>query len=228
MVVSISQCSLFHRAKCRLAACLRSEALRCLFGFQGGRSYTRRNEEALCEVYRSVGEELPVPVLFCLMKGANIASEQQAPTNFPQPGWVEHDPWEIWDNSGLYRQGNEESRAKALICGHRHHQPTGDHHRVESKTGKVWHNAIVWQDLRGAPLIDSLKEKWMPLVAREKRAHIQPVFRGLKIAWLLDNVTGLREEAERARLSSGPLTLVDLEPQQAGPVTDVTIPRVIC
>ena len=103
-------------------------------------------------------------------KGANIASEQlEHQQIFPQPGWVEHDPWEIWDNSGacIVKAMKKVGAKGSDILG------IGITNQRETiiawnpKTGKVWHNAIVWQDLRGAPLIDSLKEKVDALWLRE-------------------------------------------------------------
>ena len=134
-------------------------------------------------------------------KGANIASEQlEHQQIFPQPGWVEHDPWEIWDNSGdCIAKAMKKVGAKGSdILG------IGITNQRETilawnpKTGKVWHNAIVWQDLRGASLIDSLKQKVEASWLREKSGLIfSPYFAASKIAWLLDNVTGLREDAEK-------------------------------
>jgi len=140
-------------------------------------------------------------------KGANIASEQlEHQQIFPQPGWVEHDPWEIWDNSGscIVKAMKKVGAKGSDILG------IGITNQRETviawnpKTGKVWHNAIVWQDLRGAPLIDALKMKVEASWLRERSGLIfSPYFAASKIAWLLDNVTGLREDAEKGEAVFG-------------------------
>ncbi len=140
-------------------------------------------------------------------KGAIIASEQlEHQQIFPQPGWVEHDPWEIWDNSGscIVKTMNKVGAKGSDVLG------IGITNQRETilawnpKTGKVWHNAIVWQDLRGSSLIDSLKkgteESWL----RQKSGLIfSPYFAASKIAWLLENVPGLREDAEKGEAVFG-------------------------
>lgn len=140
-------------------------------------------------------------------KGANIASEQlEHQQIFPQPGWVEHDPWEIWDNSGscIVKAMKKVGAKGSDILG------IGITNQRETiiawnpKTGKVWHNAIVWQDLRGASLIDELKKKVEASWLRERSGLIfSPYFAASKIAWLLDNVTGLREDAEKGEAVFG-------------------------
>lgn len=160
-------------------------------------------------------------------KGANIASAQlEHQQIYPQPGWVEHDPWEIWDNSSeCIAKAMKKASAKGTdIVG------IGITNQRETilawnpKTGKVWHNAIVWQDLRGSELINKLKEKVDNVWLREKSGLIfSPYFAASKIAWLLAEVPGLREEAERGdvvfgtmdtwlawNLSGGKLTITDV------------------
>ncbi len=118
---------------------------------------------------------------------------------FPQPGWVEHDPYEIWDNTTetIVKTLRE---ADAQACDIAGIGITNQRETVVAwnpKTGKVWYNAIVWQDLRGSDLISNLKkscdESWL-----KKKCGLlfSPYFAASKIAWLLDNVDGLREAAE--------------------------------
>lgn len=140
-------------------------------------------------------------------KGANIASFQQEHQQiYPQPGWVEHDPWEIWDNSCecIIKALKSAGAAGSDVVG------IGITNQRETiiawnpKTGKVWHNAIVWQDLRGAQLINSLKGKIDSSWLRDKSGLIfSPYFAASKIAWLLDNVPGLREDAEKGEAVFG-------------------------
>ena len=118
---------------------------------------------------------------------------------FPKPGWVEHDPYEIWDNTTetIVKTLRMADATAADVAG------IGITNQRETviawnpKTGKVWYNAIVWQDLRGAELINQLKaqcdENWL-----KKKCGLlfSPYFAASKIAWLLANVKGLREAAE--------------------------------
>ena len=118
---------------------------------------------------------------------------------FPKPGWVEHDPYEIWDNTAelIIRTMRTAGAEASDILG------VGITNQRETvipfnpKTGKVWYNAVVWQDLRGAALIESLKQKYPADKLREKSGLVfSPYFSASKISWLLDNVQGLRQAAE--------------------------------
>lgn len=140
-------------------------------------------------------------------KGSIVASTQQEHQQiFPEPGWVEHDPWEIWDNASdciTKTLRKVEASGSDVSC-------VGITNQRETiiawnpKTGKVWHNAIVWQDLRGAALINELKEKVDSTWLTEKSGLIfSPYFAASKIAWLLDNVSGLRSEAEKGNIVFG-------------------------
>ncbi|MGD1821306.1 MAG: glycerol kinase GlpK [Pleomorphochaeta sp.] len=118
---------------------------------------------------------------------------------FPKPGWVEHNPLEIWENSEACIK---EALIKANLKGS-DIDGIGITNQRETviawnpKTGKVWYNAIVWQDLRGSDYIDSLEDKidskWL---ADKSGLRLSPYFSVSKIVWLLDNVKGLREACE--------------------------------
>ncbi len=140
-------------------------------------------------------------------KGKPCASHQlEHEQIFPQPGWVEHDPWEIWDNSAeviiktIRKAGIQGSDVMGVGI-------TNQRETViawNPKTGKVWYNAIVWQDLRGSDLIHRLKEEIDATWMQEKTGLIMsPYFAGSKIAWLLDNVEGLRAAAEKGEAVFG-------------------------
>lgn len=125
---------------------------------------------------------------------------------FPKPGWVEHDPAQIWNNTVLtVSETLKKSGVKSAdIAG------VGITNQRETViafnpvTGKVWHKAIVWQDLRGAALIESLKTKYPADWLRKKSGLVfSPYFAASKIAWLLDNVKGLREAAEKGEVVFG-------------------------
>lgn len=118
---------------------------------------------------------------------------------FPKPGWVEHDPYEIWDNTAeliVKTMRTAGARAEDILgIGITNQRETVI--PFNPKTGKVWYNAVVWQDLRGSELIETLKSRHTEQWLREKSGLVfSPYFSASKIAWLLDNVQGLREAAE--------------------------------
>ena len=135
-----------------------------------------------------------------------IAARAQYPFRqiYPQPGWVEHDPMEIWAS---------ERRALAEITSHidpRQVAAIGITNQRETtilwdrRTGEPIHNAIVWQCRRTAPFCDELKARGLGEIIAEKTGLlIDAYFSASKIRWLLDNVPGARERAERGELCFG-------------------------
>jgi glycerol kinase len=123
---------------------------------------------------------------------------------YPAPGEVEHDPEEIW-NAVLQvcRAGLHEVEPQSVVAvGITNQRETTV--VWERATGKPLHNAIVWQDRRTAPLCAALeREGWGPHVADATGLIIDPYFSATKLAWLLDNVPGLRERAERGEVCFG-------------------------
>jgi glycerol kinase len=126
--------------------------------------------------------------------------------HFPRPGWVEHDAGEIWEVS---RAVAHEALASAGI-------PPGQVAAVgvtnqretvvawDVRTGAPLHNAIVWQDRRTAARCDELREQGLEEVVRERTGLVvDPYFSGTKIEWLLRNVPGLRERADRGEVCFG-------------------------
>ena len=125
---------------------------------------------------------------------------------YPQPGWVEHAPMEIWAT---------EKRALMEAVDAAHIDPRslaalGITNQRETTilwdraTGEPVHNAIVWQCRRTAPLCDQLKARGLGETVTEKTGLlIDAYFSGTKIRWLLDNVPGVRERAERGELCAG-------------------------
>jgi glycerol kinase len=125
---------------------------------------------------------------------------------FPQPGWVEHDANEIW-----YSQSSvaAEVVAKADLNG-TNIAAIGITNQRETavvwdrETGIPVYNAIVWQDRRTAKYCDELKEKGYSDMIKEKTGLvIDAYFSGTKVKWILDNVKGAREKAERGELCFG-------------------------
>ncbi|HPE17394.1 MAG TPA: glycerol kinase GlpK [Tenuifilaceae bacterium] len=138
----------------------------------------------------------------------NIRSVAQKEFNqkFPKPGWVEHDPSEIWSSQVAVAA---EAMSKiningTLLAG------IGITNQRETtivwdrKTGEPVYNAIVWQDRRTSGFCDELKEKGHSAIIREKTGLIiDAYFSGTKVKWILDNVSGARERANRGELAFG-------------------------
>ena len=126
--------------------------------------------------------------------------------HFPQPGWVEHDPMEIWASEAaviaeaISKIGiNGKDIAAIGITNQRETTIVWD-----AETGKPVHNAIVWQDRRTSAFCDELKAKGLTDKIREKTGLIiDAYFSGTKIKWILDNVPGARERAEAGKLRFG-------------------------
>ena len=137
-----------------------------------------------------------------------IVSRAQYPFRqiYPQPGWVEHDPAELW---------NMEKKALAEAVDAAHIDPkqiaalgiTNQRETTilwERATGRPVYNAIVWQCRRTAAICDQLKaDGWSEAVTDKTGLLIDAYFSGTKIKWILDNVPGVRERAERGELCAG-------------------------
>jgi glycerol kinase len=128
------------------------------------------------------------------------------PQIFPRPGWVEHDPNEIWAT---------QIAVVTEALGRAHLRPrdiAGIGITNQRETTIVWdretgapiHNAIVWQDRRTAEFCDQLKRDGHEDLIRERTGLvIDAYFSGSKVAWILDNVAGAREKAEAGKLAFG-------------------------
>ncbi|MEO8427041.1 MAG: glycerol kinase GlpK [Verrucomicrobiota bacterium] len=125
---------------------------------------------------------------------------------FPQPGWVEHDPNEIWSTQiGVATEAIShagiriEDIAGIGITNQRETTVVWDR-----KTGEPIANAIVWQDRRTAAFCDRLKAEGLESLIREKTGLvIDAYFSGSKLRWVLENVPGARERAEAGDLAFG-------------------------
>jgi glycerol kinase len=125
---------------------------------------------------------------------------------FPQAGWVEHDPEEIWNSqkevADAVLKGASLKAADIAAIGITNQRETTL--IWDRKTGKPVYNAIVWQDRRTAEFCDQLKAEGHTEMVREKTGlEIDAYFSGSKIRWMLDNVPGVRERAERGELAFG-------------------------
>ncbi len=133
-------------------------------------------------------------------------AQQELPQHFPQSGWVEHDVEDIWrDTVGVVKGALTNARvaveeiAALGITNQRETTVIWDR-----KTGEAVHKAIVWQDRRSAPFCDRLKQEGHePMVQARTGLLIDSYFSATKIAWLLENVEGLRTRAERGELAFG-------------------------
>ncbi len=139
---------------------------------------------------------------------ARIAGRAYAelPQHYPRPGWVEHDPADIYATSievasaALADAGIDSSSLAALgITNQRETTLVWDR-----ATGEPLANAIVWQDRRTAPLCAQLRARGLePLVRERTGLLLDAYFSGTKLAWLLDNVDGLRRRAEAGEVAFG-------------------------
>jgi glycerol kinase len=146
---------------------------------------------------------------------------------FPKPGWVEHDPVEIWSSQfgvamEVLAQAGTTTDAVAAIGITNQRETTL---LWDRKTGEPIYNAIVWQDRRTAGFCDELRARGKEELIQQKTGLvIDAYFSGSKIRWLLDNVAGVRERAERGELAFGTVDtwLIWKLTNGARHVTDVT------
>ena len=143
-------------------------------------------------------------ILFDHVGHVRGSAQQEFRQSFPQPGWVEHDPGEIWESQlAVARQvltGTAAGDVAAIgITNQR--ETTLLWNRA---TGRPVYPAIVWQDRRTAGFCDQLRRDGHgPLVQRKTGLVIDAYFSGPKLRWLLDNVPGVRGRAERGELAFG-------------------------
>ena len=134
------------------------------------------------------------------------SAQQELKQIYPAPGWVEHDPEEIWsatvsvcrdalakaklDASGVAGIGITNQRETVVVW--------------ERESGKPIHNAIVWQDRRTADICARFREAGLePEVNERTGLLLDPYFSATKIAWILDNVAGARDAADAGKLAVG-------------------------
>jgi len=146
----------------------------------------------------------------CMMfdhAGRVVAVDQKEHTQiYPQPGWVEHDPLEIWTRTqevidGALRKSGVERNEIAAVGVTNQRETTVV---WEKATGKPVYNAIVWQDTRTDQICNQLaqdggQDRFRPKVGLPLATY----FSGPKITWILDNVPGVREKAEQGEVLFG-------------------------
>lgn len=134
------------------------------------------------------------------------SAQKEFPQHFPKPGWVEHDPKDIWSSEAsviaeaITSMGiNGLNIAGIGITNQRETTIVWD-----AETGEPVYNAIVWQDRRTSEYCDSLKEQNLTGFIREKTGLIiDAYFSATKIRWILENVPGARARAEAGKLRFG-------------------------
>jgi glycerol kinase len=132
------------------------------------------------------------------------ADQREFRQHFPQDGWVEHDPREIWETQlatarGALRSAGVTAAEIAAIGITNQRETTIVWERA---TGAPVGPAIVWQDRRTAARCEELRAV-APMVARKTGLVLDPYFSATKIAWILDRTPGLRERAQRGELAFG-------------------------
>lgn len=139
--------------------------------------------------------------------GAIVASDQKETKQiYPQPGWLEHAPTEIWESQrdvavGAIRKAGITTKDLAGIGLTNQRETTIVWDR---KTGEPIANAIVWQDRRTKPFCDQMRRDGLSqLISERTGLVIDPYFSGTKVRWLLDNVSGARAKADRGELAFG-------------------------
>lgn len=140
-------------------------------------------------------------------RGAVVAvAQKEFEQRYPRPGWVEHDPLDIWSSQvgvaaeALSRAGLQADDLAAIgIANQRETTLLWDRRTLEPVG-----NAIVWQDRRTSDVVERLKAAGLePLVTRLTGLLLDPYFSATKLAWLLDEVPGARERAEAGELAFG-------------------------
>ncbi len=133
-------------------------------------------------------------------------AQQEFRQIFPHPGWVEHDPEDIWASQlSVARRALAQARLKAsdiAAIGIANQRETTI--VWERKSGQPVHNAIVWQDRRTADACAGLARCGKTHTVRSKTGLVlDPYFSATKLAWMLDSIPGLRPHAERGELAFG-------------------------
>jgi len=145
-------------------------------------------------------------ILFDERREIAATGQQEFAQHFPAPGWVEHDPEDLWSTTvatcrtAIERAGADAAQIAAIgITNQRETTVVWD-----KATGQPVHNAIVWQDRRTAPTCARLRDEGHePAITEKTGLLLDPYFSGTKAAWILDNVDGARARAERGELRFG-------------------------
>ncbi len=132
------------------------------------------------------------------------SAQQEFPQIYPQPGWVEHNPEAIWESvhavtTQCIGESGVNEFAAVGITNQRETTMIWDR-----ESGACVHNAIVWQDRRTSDLCERLRlDGAEQIVADKTGLRLDPYFSATKIAWLLENVPGVRDDAKAGKLAFG-------------------------
>lgn len=145
-------------------------------------------------------------ILFDYQGNVIAVAQKEFPQIFPSPGWVEHNPQEIWASQKetmlevVKKAGISVQQIQAIgITNQRETTVVWD-----KNTGEPVYNAIVWQDRRTAGFCDELKVKGLsPIIQQKTGLVVDAYFSGTKAKWILDNVEGARVKAENGELLFG-------------------------
>jgi len=133
-------------------------------------------------------------------------AQQEFPQHYPQPGWVEHHPRDLWESTrrtalGAVAEANLTGKNIAAIGLTNQRETTL---LWDRQTGRPLHRAIVWQDRRTADLCAKLQRDGLePLFRHKTGLVLDPYFSGTKLRWLLDHLPGARRRAEKGELAFG-------------------------
>ncbi|MDY0883183.1 glycerol kinase GlpK [Dongia soli] len=163
-------------------------------------------------------------ILFDRQGTIQAVAQRELPQIFPNDGWVEHDPQDIWSHTAdLCREVTAKAKETVAAIGITNQRETAV--VWDRRTGKPIHNAIVWQDRRGAPLCRQLIDRGLePKIQAKTGLLIDSYFSATKIAWILENVPGAREAADAGDLMFGTIDCFLLYRLTGGKVhaTDIT------
>src|SRR5262249_12398034 len=142
-------------------------------------------------------------ILFDAAGNVHHTARRELTQHYPQPGWVEHDPEEIWTSVlATCREAIGAAQEPVGAIGITNQRETAV--LWDRAPGRAAHNAIVWQDRRTAPLCEEWRVAGFEnAVAQRTGLVIDPYFSASKIGWLLDNVAGLREHAAKGDIAFG-------------------------
>ncbi len=130
--------------------------------------------------------------------------QYEFPQHYPKPGWVEHNPEEIWEaqlraiKTALERAKVETNQIAAIGVTNQRETTI-----VFDRDGKPLYNAIVWQCRRTAEMVEEIKREYGDMIKEKTGLVPDAYFSASKLKWLLDNVPGLREKAEKCEVLFG-------------------------
>ena len=130
--------------------------------------------------------------------------QYEFPQHYPKPGWVEHNPEEIWEaqfraiKTALERAKIEPNQIAAIGVTNQRETTI-----VWDRNGKPLYNAIVWQCRRTAEMVEEIKREYGDMIRQKTGLVPDAYFSASKLKWLLDNVPGLREKAEKGKVLFG-------------------------